>query len=152
MRNIEKATGCTFAKMVDDAADLITDPELVQNALIKNHIIVSDRLRKETGFEKEQVLEAFGRFSLEKDKRIRAYHSYLKVLRTKEQHSLGKALESKLKEEVQNLIEKKVLVKKEEYTFADYCAITHTSSKYALLRIMQVKVIADVRRQKLLDD
>ena len=65
---------------------------------------------------------------------------------------MGKALESKMKEEVQDLIEKKALVKKDDYSFEEYCFITHTSSKYALLRMMQVKVIADVRRQKLLED
>jgi hypothetical protein len=38
---------------------MVTDPEFVQTALIRNHLTSSERLFKETGYEKEHVLEAY---------------------------------------------------------------------------------------------
>lgn len=56
----------------------------------------SDRLFKETGYEKEHVLEAYQRYDLDKEKRVRAFHSYLKIARAKENNRLGITLEHKL--------------------------------------------------------
>ena len=44
---------------------MIDDYELVQNLILKNHIIVSEKVLQETGYEKEWIMEAFNRFGLE---------------------------------------------------------------------------------------
>jgi hypothetical protein len=46
---------------------------------MRNHIIVSDRILHETGYEKEWIMEAFNRFGLEKQKKIKEFHSFLKI-------------------------------------------------------------------------
>ena len=38
------------------------------------------------------------------------------------------------------------------YNFEEYCFIGQLASKYALLRMMQTKIINDVRRRRILED
>lgn len=59
LRNIEKEEKCSFADLLAGGEQMIIDPELVQTAIIRNHLTVSERMLRETGFEKEHVLEAY---------------------------------------------------------------------------------------------
>ena len=137
---------------------MIADPEFVQTAIIRNHLTASERLFKETGYEKEHVLEAYQRYDLDKEKRVRAFHSYLKIARAKENNRLGIVLEHKLKTEVAQLIETQDLrmgtanLEVISYNFEEYCFIGQIASKYALLRLQQTKIINDVRRRRVLED
>jgi len=38
---------------------MIDDPDLLQNAVVRRMLIVSDRLRRETGYDLEQVFQAY---------------------------------------------------------------------------------------------
>jgi hypothetical protein len=63
---------------------MVDDSELVQNLLMKNHILASEKMLKETGYEKEWVMEAFHRFELEGEKKVKQFHNFLQMQRTKD--------------------------------------------------------------------
>lgn len=83
---------------------MIDDYELVQNAIIRNHILVSEKVLQETGYEKEWIMEAFQRFNLESHKKVKEFHGFLKMQRVKQSHTLGPMLEKELHTEVENLL------------------------------------------------
>ena len=133
---------------------LATDPKEIVKLNLEFAIMASDKFQLENGFTKEQVMVAFYGTGLDKDESIASFH---KQMRKQMQHmlfNLGDALETRLKEELRNLEEKKEinvdLTARPVVSFEDYCAIGSIAVKYSTLRILNEEKLWETQRRKLI--